>query len=1035
MTDTKIITASSMPEFNPTENWNLWFERLELHFVEIECTDEKQKISILLKLIGAEAYQILHCLCSPKLPSKEKYNDLCALMKAHYTPPVIVFNERRNFYAAKMGADERVASWFARVKRLSLDCKFVAGDLERIVLDKFVVELPSKIFEKLCEEDETLTLQTALKKAMMKETKIQQSQNSSVDVNFIKARGKQQKRQQQQQSQEELRIEPCDVTNYDYPIYSIEGSEENDRYELTVLVDGVRLTVECDTGAPCSLISIHTFDKYFDRRVLKPCNTPFSGYTGDPLKIIGEFQTVVNYKGQKISGIIVVTNSDRPTLLGRNFLRAFSFELVQTNRVNNIFAPNEMIDSIKSEFHEVFSCGLGKYNVTTIKLPIQKDVTPIFCKPRPVPLAWRDMIAKQLDDFVSKGILIPVDNSDWATPLVPLLKPSGDIRICGDYKVTINRFLIDFKYPLPRIDQIFASMQGGILFTKLDMSNAYNQLVLDDEAQKLCTWSTHKGIFKMTRLPFGVKIAAALFQKTMENLLSCFSNVFCYQDDIVVTGPTLADHLKTIKQVLIKLQTAGLRLNVNKCEFFKEKISYLGFDIDKNGSSPFSIQYIKGSLNTADSLSRIAQVSTAEETKESSYINYVGSNIMKTLTYKDIATHTRRDLILSKVHDCIQHGTVDQLQGSEYTSFRNKATELSVESGCILWGYRTVIPNALRKIILQDLHASHMGIVKTKALARSYVYWPHIDKEIENLIKGCVYCQKTQASPEKSTLMPWTPTDSAWKRVHIDFAASWFKTMEDNLHRIYNIYTAPGHPSTNGQAENFVKTLKKSLIATIEESKIGDFDTILDRFLFDYRITKHCTTNETPAKLLLGKELKSRFSWLKPPVVTDVIKEKQQTAIKNYKGNRNVNFSVGQKVYVRDYRNPNKASWSQATIKNKIGPRNYTCLLLREKRDIKRHVDQIRDGETDDMGGDELPLELNDSQGSEQAHDAATNEIDLPSDTAGDSSDLSFVSSHSQEENELEESIPDVIERPATRRVAAQAKQNIKDFYTSNRRR
>ncbi|XP_055306725.1 uncharacterized protein K02A2.6-like [Sitodiplosis mosellana] len=656
------------------------------------------------------------------------------------------------------------------------------------------------------------------------------------------------------------------------------------------------------------------------------------------------------------------------------------------------------------------------------------------------------MIAKQLDDFVSKGILIPVDNSDWATPLVPLLKPSGDIRICGDYKVTINRFLIDFKYPLPRIDQIFASMQGGILFTKLDMSNAYNQLVLDDEAQKLCTWSTHKGIFKMARLPFGVKIAAALFQKTMENLLSCFSNVFCYQDDIVVTGPTLADHLKTLKQVLIKLQTADLRLNVNKCEFFKEKISYLGFDIDKNGLSrnkeriksvlkstrprdvselrAFIGMYIKGSLNTADSLSRIAQVSTAEETKESSYINY--------------------------------------LQGSEYTSFRNKATELSVESGCILWGYRTVIPNALRKIILQDLHASHMGIVKTKALARSYVYWPHIDKEIENLIKGCIYCQKTQASPEKSTLMPWTPTDSAWKRVHIDFAGpvrgyylflaidSYSNILvQDNgrqftsaefkhfleMNGIVYIYTAPGHPSTNGQAENFVKTLKKSLIATIEESKIGDFDTILDRFLFDYRITKHCTTNETPAKLLLGKELKSRFSLLKPPVVTDVIKEKQQTAIKNYKGNRNVNFSVGQKVYVRDYRNPNKASWSQATIKNKIGPRNYTCLLLREKRDIKRHVDQIRDGETDDMGGDELPLELNDSQGSEQAHDAATNEIDLPSDTAGDSSDLAFVSSHSQEENELEESIPDVIERPATRRVAAQAKQNIKDFYTSNRRR
>lgn len=117
------------------------------------------------------------------------------------------------------------------------------------------------------------------------------------------------------------------------------------------------------------------------------------------------------------------------------------------------------------------------------------------------------------------------------------------------------------------------------------MSNAYNQLVLDDDAQKLCTWSTHKGISRMTRLPLCVKAAAAILQKTIESLLCEFTNVFCYQDDIVVTGANFADHLKTLKQVLSKLQNTGLRLNANKCEYFKEKISYLEFDIDSKGLS------------------------------------------------------------------------------------------------------------------------------------------------------------------------------------------------------------------------------------------------------------------------------------------------------------------------------------------------------------------------------------------------------------------------------------------------------------------
>lgn len=204
-----------------------------------------------------------------------------------------------------------------------------------------------------------------------------------------------------------------------------------------------------------------------------------------------------------------------------------------------------------------------------------------FFKPRTVPLAWKETIENKLNELCESGMLESVDNSEWASPIVPIIKPTGDLRICGDYKVTVNQFLVDFKYPLPRIEEIFASLQGGQLFTKLDLSNAYNQL--DDESKMLCTLSTHLGLFKVNRLAFGIKVAGAIFQKTTETLLRGIPYCMNFMDDIVITGPDFRSHVETLKLVLTKLQSVGLRLNSDKCEFFKESVTYLGFCIDKNG--------------------------------------------------------------------------------------------------------------------------------------------------------------------------------------------------------------------------------------------------------------------------------------------------------------------------------------------------------------------------------------------------------------------------------------------------------------------
>jgi hypothetical protein len=137
----------------------------------------------------------------------------------------------------------------------------------------------------------------------------------------------------------------------------------------------------------------------------------------------------------------------------------------------------------------------------------------------------------------------PVQFSRWAAPIVPVLKADGTARICGDYKLTVNQVSKLIEYPLPRVDDLFATLAGGKLFTKLDMSNAYQQLLLDEDSKQYVTINTHKGLFKYNRLVFGVASSPAIFQRTMDTLLQGIPHVAVYLDDILITGATEAKAL------------------------------------------------------------------------------------------------------------------------------------------------------------------------------------------------------------------------------------------------------------------------------------------------------------------------------------------------------------------------------------------------------------------------------------------------------------------------------------------------------------
>ncbi|XP_063634900.1 uncharacterized protein LOC134805553 [Cydia splendana] len=197
-----------------------------------------------------------------------------------------------------------------------------------------------------------------------------------------------------------------------------------------------------------------------------------------------------------------------------------------------------MAESLKQEFPEVFAGGLGTFR-SRLQLRLEDD-TPVFVKARALPLALRERVERELDRLQREGVIYKVDRSEYGTPIVPVIKANGTIRICGDYKITINPRLKDFHYPLPRIEDLFALLGGGEQYTKLDLSNAFQQCVLEEESQPMTAITTHVGTFVYKRVPFGIKCIPENFQKIMEETLSGLPSTAVFADDICVTGKDTA---------------------------------------------------------------------------------------------------------------------------------------------------------------------------------------------------------------------------------------------------------------------------------------------------------------------------------------------------------------------------------------------------------------------------------------------------------------------------------------------------------------
>ena len=278
--------------------------------------------------------------------------------------------------------------------------------------------------------------------------------------------------------------------------------------KTNVEINEKSIQLEIDTGALLTLVSEQTFREHWPDSRLSPSEITLRSYSGESIPVLGCVDVHVKHSNQEATLPLIVVKGEGPSLLGRNWLSQ-----LKLNWHEIFWSRNQSLMEVLEKHKAVFEPGLGRVTGYEAKILVDPEAHPKYCKARSVPYYYQEMVDKELDRLVEEGTLEPVEHSEWAAPIVALLKSDKQrVWICGDFKQTINKVAKLDRYPIPRVQDLFAKVGGGKTFTKLDLSQAYLQVPLDEGSKKYVVINTQKGLFRYTRLPYGVSSAPGIFR-------------------------------------------------------------------------------------------------------------------------------------------------------------------------------------------------------------------------------------------------------------------------------------------------------------------------------------------------------------------------------------------------------------------------------------------------------------------------------------------------------------------------------------------
>ena len=229
----------------------------------------------------------------------------------------------------------------------------------------------------------------------------------------------------------------------------------------------------------------------------------------------------------------------------------------------------------------------GDEDFGTAQLPEFKilltDDTPIYQRPRHFPPPVAREIEEQCEELERVGVIEPSESA-WNSPIVPIRKPDGRLRMCIDYR-KVNDVTVKDRFPMRVVSECVYSMYGMKVFTKLDLVRGYYQMPVAEESRHITAFSTGKRHYQFRNLSFGLANAPAAFQRAMNVVLSGFpgDRVLVFLDDILIMGRTIEEHMQLVNEVLLKLEEVGVKVKLAKCEWFENEVEFLGHMVSESG--------------------------------------------------------------------------------------------------------------------------------------------------------------------------------------------------------------------------------------------------------------------------------------------------------------------------------------------------------------------------------------------------------------------------------------------------------------------
>eukprot|EP00731_Ephydatia_muelleri_P004849 Em0002g1025a len=603
--------------FNKPDEWGRWKRRFDQYRVASGLSKEKddRQVSTLLYCLGDQAEDVL---ASTGISEEERegYKKVLDTLDKFFKVRKNVIFERARFNQRAQTDGETAEEYITALHNLVQDCEY--GELkDEMLRDRLVVGIKDTALSQKLQLDSELTLEKAMKAVRQKEAVREQYQTltgGDKELNQVRSESRnslgpaKKGKACTRCGREAHPIEKCPAktvtcyrcqkkghfsahcrTGTAAAVHSTQPRAESNTAFLGPLASSnescwtteiemcnTPVTFKVDTGAEVTAISKETFKCLQNLPLQKPIKI-LSGPTGEHLAVKGQFTATLSYQGKTCMEPVYVVSNLKTNLLGLPAIRKLDL-------LGSLGGVTEYAMDIYNQFPKLFQ-GLGTLGGEyTIKL--KNDAQPFaLYTARHIPIPLQKQVKTELDRMEAMGVISKVtEPTQWCAGMVVVPKSNGTVRICVDLK-PLNDNVLREIHPLPKVDETLAQLTGASVFSKLDANSGFWQVPLAKESRPLTTFITPYGRYWFNKLPFGISSAPEHFQRLMNTLLDGCDGVLCHMDDVLVYGSTQQEHDKRLKAVLQRVQTAGVTLNKDKCEFSKNTLKFLGHIISKDGVS------------------------------------------------------------------------------------------------------------------------------------------------------------------------------------------------------------------------------------------------------------------------------------------------------------------------------------------------------------------------------------------------------------------------------------------------------------------